>query len=95
MEIKHLRITTIRPFTQSKKIEGKKVSYRGMEVIAYTPTNTKINFTSGMMFELPLLNEEEQTKALLEDVSSQVLIKEKELDKFYIGIKNGQIKNKR
>lgn len=88
MQIKHLKITTIRPFTQSKKIKGKKVSYRGMEVIAYTPTNTKINFTSEMMFELPLLNEEEQNKALLEDVSGQVVIKEKELDKFYSGIIN-------
>ena len=88
MEIKHLRITTIRPFTQSKKIKGKKVSYRGMEVIAYTPTNTKINFMSDMMFELPLINGEEQTKALMEDVSGQILIREKELDKFYSGIIN-------
>lgn len=88
MQIKHLKITTIRPFTQSKKIKGKKVSYRGMEVIAYTPTNTKINFTSEMMFELPLLNAEEQNKALLEDVSGQVVIKEKELDKFYSVIIN-------
>ena len=58
-----------------------------MEVIAYTPTNTKINFTSNMVFELPLVNGKEQTKALMEDVSGQVLIREKELDKFYNGIK--------
>jgi hypothetical protein len=87
MNIKHLRITTIRPFTQSRKVEGKKVSYRGMEIIAYTPTNTKVKFISEMMFELPLLNEEEQTKALVEDVSGQVLIKEKQLDKIYSVIK--------
>lgn len=88
MNIKHLRITTIRPFTQSKTVDSKKVNYRGMEVIAYTPTNTKVKFTSDMMFELPLLNEEEQTKALVEDVSGQVLIREKELDKFYNGVIN-------
>ena len=88
MEIKHLRITTIRPFTQSKSVDGKKKSYRGMEVIAYTPTNSKIKFTSDMVFELPLINGEEQTKALMEDVSGQILIREKELDKFYSGIIN-------
>mgnify|MGYP003638034420 CR=1 FL=1 len=88
MQIKHLRITTIRPFTQYKNVDGKKKSYTGMEVIAYTPTNTKINFTSDMVFELPLLNGKEQTKALMEDVSGQVLIREKELDKFYSGINN-------
>jgi hypothetical protein len=36
-----------------------------------------------MVFELPLINGEEQTKALMEDVSGQILIREKELDKFY------------
>tara|TARA_R110000737_G_scaffold44033_2_gene64439 strand:+ start:1102 stop:1368 length:267 start_codon:yes stop_codon:yes gene_type:complete len=86
MNIKHLRITTIRPFMQSKRVEGKKVNYRGMEVIAYTPINTKVKFTSNMLFELPLLNEKEQTKALIEDVSGQVLVREKELDKFYSGL---------
>jgi hypothetical protein len=33
-----------------------------------------------------LINGEEQTKALMEDVSGQILIREKELDKFYSGI---------
>jgi hypothetical protein len=88
MEIKHLRITTIRPFTQAKRVEGRKKYYKGMEVIAYTPTNTKIKFVSDMMFELPLINNTEQTKALMEDVSGQIIVREKELDKFYKGVNN-------
>ena len=51
-------------------------------------TGIAINFSfkdskSLVQVTSPLINGEEQTKALMEDVSGQILIREKELDKFY------------
>jgi hypothetical protein len=86
MEIKHLEITTVRPFTQAKHEVDGKVNYKGFEVIAYTPTKRKVKFTSTLMYALPLVNAKKQNKAMVEDVYSQVIVKEKALQKFYDGI---------
>jgi hypothetical protein len=87
MELNHLRVTTIRPFTTTKKVEGKKVSYRGMEVIAYTPTNRKIKRESNLVFELPLLDSTKQTEELVRDVIEQLIVEDKKLELFYKNIK--------
>lgn len=88
MELNYLRVTTMRPFTTIKKVEGKKVSYRGMEVIAYTPTNRKVKLESNLVFELPLLDSTKQTEALVKDVYEQLIVEDKKLELFYKNIKN-------
>mgnify|MGYP001292844168 CR=1 FL=1 len=88
MVTNNLRVTTIRPFTTTKKVEGKKVSYRGIELIAYTPTNNKIKLESNLVFELPLVDDDKQTEALVKDVYEQLLVEDKKLDLFYKQIKN-------
>lgn len=88
MELNHLKVTTIRPFTTTKKVEGKKVSYRGMEVIAYTPTKRKIKLESNLVFELPLVDDEKQTEALVRDIYEQLLVEDKKLELFYKDIDN-------
>ena len=88
MELNYLKVTTIRPFTTMKKVEGKKVSYRGMEVVAYTPTNRKVKLESNLVFELPLLDDEKQTEALVKDVYEQLIVEDKKLELFYKNIKN-------
>lgn len=88
MVTNHLKITTIRPFTTTKKVEGKKVSYRGVELVAYTPTNRKVKLESNLVFELPLIDEEKQTQALVKDVYEQLLVEDKKLDLFYKNIKS-------
>jgi len=87
MVTNHLKITTIRPFTTIKKVEGKKVSYRGVELVAYTPTNRKVKLESNLVFELPLIDEEKQTQALVKDVYEQLLVEDKKLELFYKNIK--------
>ena len=88
MELNYLKVTTIRPFTTIKKVEGKNVSYRGMEAIAYTPTNRKVKLESNLVFELPLLDDEKQTEALVKDVYEQLIVEDKKLELFYKNIKN-------
>jgi hypothetical protein len=88
MELKHLEVTTIRPFTQAKHEVDGKVNYKGFEAIAFTPTRKKIKFSSLLMFPLPLINAKKQNKAMIDDVCSQIIVKEKALQKFYDGIEN-------
>lgn len=88
MNTNNLKVTTIRPFTTTKKVEGKKVLYRGMELIAYTPTNRKVKLESNLVFELPLIDDEKQTQALVKDVFEQLLVEDKKLDLFYKNIKS-------
>jgi len=91
MITKHLKVTTIRPFTTTKKVEGKKVSYRGVELIAYTPTKRKVKLESNLVFELPLIDEEKQTQALVKDVYEQLLVEDKKLELFYKDIELSNI----
>jgi len=88
MQLNHIKVTTIRPFTTIKKVDGKKVSYMGMEIVAYTPTKRKFILESNLVFELPLLDETKQTQALVKDVYEQLLVEDKKLELFYKNIKN-------
>ncbi len=96
LNLNYLKVTTIRPFTTIKKVEGKKVTYQGMELIAYTPTKSKVKLESNLVFELPLIDDEKQTQALVKDVYEQLLVEEKKLDLFYKEMKDGtRLKSRR
>tara|TARA_R110002167_G_scaffold350813_1_gene563171 strand:+ start:79 stop:366 length:288 start_codon:yes stop_codon:yes gene_type:complete len=95
MQLEHLKVTTIRPFTTVKTVEGKKNTYKGIELKAKTPTGKKISIESSMVFALPLLNDKVQTEAMVKSCYEQLLVEEKKLDKFYKGVKNGKVQNRR
>jgi hypothetical protein len=91
MEIKHLKITTIRSFTTSRKDEnGVTKKYIGKELIGRKPSGAKLKIETDLLFELPLLNEKEQHKALMENLSHLLIIEEKKQVLFYKNIKDGK-----
>ncbi len=90
MQLEHLKVSTIRPFTTVRNVDGKKVTYQGIELKARTPKGKKITIESDKLFELPLLNDKAQTEELVKSCYEQLLVEEKKLDLFYKGVENAK-----
>ena len=60
MKLEYLEVTKIRPVCYPKTIKKKKVYFQGVEIVAKTPTGSKINVESISLFKMPLLDYDKQ-----------------------------------
>jgi len=92
MEIKHLKVTTVRPFSIFKTNElGKKIQHIGYELIGRYRTGKKLKLETDMLMTLPFINEEAQRRALLENLRQILVIEDKKQELFYKNIQDGKI----
>jgi len=83
-----IKVNTVRHYTISKNVDGKKITYLGMEMIGRKKNGSKLKIVSDLLFETPLINSAAQNKALLENTSQLLELEQKKQDLFYKNIKN-------
>lgn len=86
MKLDYLEVTTIRPIFYNRLLNKKRVNFQGVEIIAKTPTGSKINVVSETLFTMPLLDYDKQMSELVKSAYSALILEHKKLELFYKNI---------